>query len=39
MQLKSNKKFSIVRNHSQRTESVAKIAGGLGSVQPKTKDD
>ena len=31
---KSTTKFEFVRNDSQRTGSVAKIAGGLGKVQP-----
>ena len=34
LMLKSTTKFEFVRNDSQRTGSVAKIAGGLGKVQP-----
>jgi hypothetical protein len=36
--LKSTEKYLFDRNDSQRTKSVAKIAGGLGSVQPKAND-
>ena len=34
LMLKSTTKFEFERNDSQRTGSVAKIAGGLGKVQP-----
>ena len=34
LMLKSTTKFEFARNDSQRTGSVAKIAGGLGKVQP-----
>ena len=34
LMLKSTTKFEFARNASQRTGSVAKIAGGLGKVQP-----
>ena len=37
--LKSTNKFEFKRKHSQRTGSVAKIAGGLRFVQPIAKDD
>jgi len=37
--LKSTIKFEFERKHSQRTESVAKIAGGLVIVQPIAKDE
>jgi len=36
--IKSTEKYYFERNDSQRTTSVAKIAGGLGSVQPKAKE-
>jgi hypothetical protein len=36
---KSNEKYCFERNHSQHTESVAKIAGGLGSVHQVTEDE
>ena len=35
---KSTTKFEFDRKHSQRTGSVAKIAGGLEIVKPVTED-
>ncbi len=35
---KSTTKFEFEREHSQRTGSVAKIAGGLVHVQPVAED-
>ena len=39
LMLKSTEIFEYERKHSQRTESVAKIAGGLEIVQPITKHE
>ena len=36
---KSTEIFEYEREHSQRTKSVAKIAGGLALVQPVTKHE
>jgi len=36
---KSTEIFEYEREHSQRTKSVAKIAGGLKYVQPVTKHE
>ena len=36
---KCTTKFEFEREHSQRTGSVAKIAGGLEIVQPLAEDD
>ena len=37
--LKSTGKYCFDRNDSQRTKCVAKIAGGLEIVYPKTEND
>ena len=39
LMLKSTEIFEYERKHSQRTGSVAKIAGGLEKVQPITKHE
>ena len=39
LMLKSTEIFEYERKHSQRTGSVAKIAGGLEIVQPLAEDD
>ena len=39
LMLKSTEIFEYERKHSQRTRSVAKIAGGLEKVQPITKHE
>ena len=39
LMLKSTEIFEYERKHSQRTGSVAKIAGGLKLVQPITKHE
>ena len=36
---KSTEIFEFEREHSQRTKSVAKLAGGLALVQPVTKHE